>query len=121
MATITVGTCPLCGRPLAMHDGRTGLRTEYLPREALLVQVGFSRNGWGRRDMGDGPRINFSEEICRDCFTEAQALLEPAITFLRGERGRQQHDYAAVRDHDLAPEGHRASLLRSVRALLPAR
>jgi hypothetical protein len=125
MGEISVTTCPLCDRPMRLNDRRPGGRgrEQLLPQDGLVVEVGFSRNGWGYRDLNDDKalKIRFAEEVCHDCFSEAQTLLAPAVAFLRGERGRAEHDDGALRGHDVAPQGHRAPLLRDVRALLPDR
>ena len=120
MGRVTIDTCALCGCPLSHWDGRNSTRKEYTRTEGLVIEIGFSRGGWGRRDLGSGGiKAKFSGEVCGECFDEAQTLLKPIDKFLRGERKQQEHNFSPVRDNEPPPEGRRTSLLRPLRALLP--
>lgn len=113
--TVTVTTCPICDRPLTMTDTAKGWQPQHLlPREAFCVEIGFSRGGWGRRDCGEGVRANFSGEVCRDCFDEAQEVLRPVAEFLHGRPRREEHNVSTVRDHELASGGRSSTLLRAL-------
>lgn len=113
--TVTVTTCPLCERPLTLDDSAAGPYSQILQRrEALLVEIGFSRGGWGYRDFGDGVSVKFSGEICGECFDAAQEVLRPVAEFIRNRQRREEHHVPPVRDNVMAPEGRGKSLLRSL-------
>lgn len=119
MGRVTIDTCELCECPLSHRDGRNASEVTYKRRDGLVIEAGFSRGGWGHRDIGSGIKIKFSGEVCHECFAKAQALLEPVRQFIQGGRGWQEHHDATVRSDELAPQGRKEPILRSLRALLP--
>jgi hypothetical protein len=100
---------------MTMSDTARGWqKTKLLPVEGLVVELGFSRGGWGHRDVGEGIALKFSAEVCGDCFNEAQALLRPVAEFFRNGPQRQEHHVQPVRDNELAPARRGASVLRAL-------
>lgn len=88
MAIVSMQCCAICDQALEGRDGRKGATREKVTvrrKDGLVVTVGWSRGGWGRRENA----IDFSDEVCGDCFDKALELLQPALEFIqpRGARG----------------------------------
>lgn len=112
MADVRIQCCDVCGRPLSHYDARSREQRDHTRKEGLKIELGYSRGGWGRRQDW----LDFSGEVCGECFDAAGALLQPIIDFIRN-RGERPSDQAAVRPSELAPEGRRKSLRGVLRAL----
>lgn len=119
MANVTIQCCDLCGTPLEHVDGREnggwGARTQHARKEGLCVEIGFSRGGWGRRETP----LNFSGEVCGECFVAAEPVLRAVRDFIRNRGGRKS-DQAPLWENQLSPGG-RAPSLRGVLRALPGR
>lgn len=115
MAEVKIQCCDLCGKPLQHFDGRTGATANHNRKEALLLVVGFSRGGWGRRRTP----LDFSGEVCGECFDAAEPLLRAVRDFVRDRKGWDR-DPSPVWEDQPSPKGRGASLRGMLRAL-PAR
>jgi hypothetical protein len=110
--TVIATCCGICGEPLKISDGGAARHLKRV--EALRVEIGFSRGGWGRRDFGDDAKIDFSEEVCGDCYDGAQALLRPVVEYLRGGGRSAVDNVQPVQNDEPSPGGRSQSVLRAL-------
>lgn len=111
MTQYTLHTCPICEQPIEVtkHGKVLDRRSR---KEGCKIELGFSRGGWGfRQDW-----LNFSGEICGECFDEVGRLLEPAVSFVRSGGGRKSDNISPVWSNEPSPSRREISVLR---ALLP--
>lgn len=88
MAIVSMQCCALAAVPPLERLVAKGAAREKVTvrrKDGLVVTVGWSRGGWGRRENA----IDFSDEVCGDCFDKALELLQPALEFMqpKGPRG----------------------------------
>ena len=86
MGAHTLFTCTLCDAPIQMNanQGFVSLNVErqYRRREAVHLDLGYSRGGWGRRQQW----LTFSSEIvCGECFDQIEKLIKPLQEFIACE------------------------------------
>lgn len=112
MADVRIQCCDICGAPLQHVDGRTGDKRSHTRKEALKVEIGYSRGGWGfRRDA-----LDFSGEVCGECFGAAEPVLRAVRDLIRNRGGRKV-DQAPLWEDQPSSEGRGASLRGLLRAL----
>jgi hypothetical protein len=75
--TTTIEHCPVCERVLRENNKP---KTQI---EALVMQVGGSEGGWGRRY----DTIRFSEEVCRECYEALQPAVKQFLKVLADRNG----------------------------------
>jgi hypothetical protein len=120
MGAYTLHTCSICDAPIQVNGGFThgspgsNPQKAYRRLEAVHLDMGYSRGGWGRRQQW----LTFSSGcVCGECFDQIEALVHPLEQFVRG--GKRRDPVQPMPDQEPSPSGRGTSLLRSVRALLP--
>lgn len=112
MAEVRIQCCDICGHPLQSADGRDGAKRTYMRKEGLVIEIGYSRGGWGyRRDA-----VKFSGEVCGECFDTAETVLRAVRDFIRDRAGRPV-DQAPLWQGQPSSEGRREPLRGVLRAL----
>jgi hypothetical protein len=112
--------CTLCDAPIQMN-GNSGyvsldIEKRYRRREAVILDMGYSRGGWGHRQQW----LTFSSEtVCGECFDKIADLVRPLQQFIHGDE--QADPIQPMWGQEPSPKGRGASVLQSVRALLPVR
>jgi hypothetical protein len=113
--TVRVQCCGICEAPIKTDDTRGRARAAGRV-EGIVVEIGFSRGGWGHRDLycKNSVAVKFSDEVCGDCFDKAQALLRPVAEFLRGDHAGSGDPVQPVRCDELEPDRRGGGVLRAV-------
>lgn len=104
-----VQTCARCDRPISCSDNLKD-RMPLQPRMGLCITIGYSDGGWGQRRN----HVDYSREVCQDCYNEALAVCQPVIEYLQRPPERRGDHVQPVRRDELEQERREVPLLRSV-------
>lgn len=105
MGSQTLHTCPICGEPMFIAGDHA---KKFKDRFGFVLTVGYSVGGWGHRQN----HINFSDEICLDCYTALGEMLTPAIEFIQRSGLRQGDPVQPVQRTQLPSKRRFGALLR---------
>lgn len=102
--------CPICQTPLIM-DGK-----KVRDMCGLAIHINTSLGGWGRAYC----TINFSEEVCDECFEAVKEKYLPLLQVFKERKGINKPNITVdkahkMRDDKPSPDGY----IRKILQLLP--